>query len=142
MSEILTEAEKAASNASAAPKAVAFERAPEHDRRVSRGDGFAGDAWRNCETGVLRHVSVGHDPNKNEMFEIWLVDADGKRELVRDDVADRELARALVSQGNNGAAIRGEQHRYIAVPDLDEHSHHELADGVITNARTSSRAQD
>ncbi|MFH5255252.1 hypothetical protein ACGTRS_28880 [Burkholderia semiarida] len=42
----------------------AFERAPEHDRRISRGDGFAGDAWRNRETGVLRHVSVGHDPNK------------------------------------------------------------------------------
>lgn len=107
------------SHASAAPRAVAFERAPEHDRRISRGDGFAGDAWRNCETGVLRHVSVGHDPNRNDMFEIWVVEADGERELVRDDVADRGLARALVSEGDNGAAIRGERHRYIAVPDPD-----------------------
>ncbi|HDR9510424.1 hypothetical protein C5615_29870 [Burkholderia cepacia] len=53
------------------------------------------------------------------MFEIWVIEADGKRELVRDDVVDRGLARALVSEGNNGAAIRGEQHRYIAVPDPD-----------------------
>ncbi|MCA7889632.1 hypothetical protein QZM25_31625 [Burkholderia contaminans] len=44
MSETLTEAEKAGSQTSAAPRAVAFERAPEHDRRISRGDGFAGDA--------------------------------------------------------------------------------------------------
>lgn len=51
------------SHANAAPKGVAFERAPEHDRRVDRGDGFAGDAWRNRDTGVLRHVSIGCDPN-------------------------------------------------------------------------------
>jgi hypothetical protein len=29
------------------------------------------------------------------------------------------LARALVSEGNNGAAIRGEPHLYVAVPDPD-----------------------
>jgi hypothetical protein len=51
------------------------------------------------------------------MFEIWAIEADGKRVLVRDDVADGRLARALVSEGNNGAAIRGEPHRYVAVPD-------------------------
>lgn len=51
------------------------------------------------------------------MFEIWVIKADGKRELVRDDIVDRGLARALVSEGNNGAAIRGEPHRYVAVPD-------------------------
>lgn len=53
------------------------------------------------------------------MFEIWAIEADGNRVLVRDAVADRSLARALVSEGNNGAAIRGEPHRYIAVPDPD-----------------------
>ncbi|MGY6125393.1 hypothetical protein ACW9YV_07840 [Paraburkholderia strydomiana] len=53
------------------------------------------------------------------MFEIWAIEADGKRVLVRDDVTDRQLARALVTEGNNGAAIRGEPHRYVAVPDPD-----------------------
>lgn len=53
------------------------------------------------------------------MFEIWAIEADGKRVLVRDDVTDRQLARALVIEGNNGAAIRGESHRYVAVPDPD-----------------------
>lgn len=53
------------------------------------------------------------------MFEIWAIEADGKRVLVRDDVVDRSLARALVSQGNHGATVRGEPHRYVAVPDPD-----------------------
>ncbi|MEZ2310521.1 hypothetical protein AB6809_28150 [Paraburkholderia sp. RCC_158] len=53
------------------------------------------------------------------MFEIWAIEADGSRVLVRNDVVDRSLARALVSEGNNGAAIRGEPHRYVAVPDPD-----------------------
>ncbi|MGY6123765.1 hypothetical protein ACW9YQ_34595 (plasmid) [Paraburkholderia strydomiana] len=53
------------------------------------------------------------------MFEIWAVEADGNRVLVRNDVVDRSLARALVGEGNNGAAIRGEPHRYVAVPDPD-----------------------
>lgn len=53
------------------------------------------------------------------MFKIWAIEADGKRVLVRDDVVDRNLARALVSQGNSGAAIRGQPHRYVAAPDPD-----------------------
>ncbi|MDQ7979909.1 hypothetical protein QYH69_21960 [Paraburkholderia sp. SARCC-3016] len=53
------------------------------------------------------------------MFEIWAIEADGKRVLIRDDVAAGSLARALVSEGNNGAAIRGEPHRYVSVPDPD-----------------------
>jgi len=53
------------------------------------------------------------------MFEIWAIEADGARVLVRNDVVDQSLARALVSEGNNGAAIRGELHRYVAVPDPD-----------------------
>jgi len=39
-----------------------YERAPEHDRRFSRGDDFAGDAWRNRRTGALRYVAVGTIP--------------------------------------------------------------------------------
>ncbi len=53
------------------------------------------------------------------MFEIWLIEGDGKRVLVRDDVVDLSLVRALVSQGNDGTAIRGELHRHVAVPDPD-----------------------
>lgn len=67
-------------------------------------------------------VNAGHrffDDSENDMFEIWAIEADGKRVLVRDDVVDRQLARELVSQGNNGATIRGELHRYVAVPDPD-----------------------
>lgn len=44
-----------------------FERAPEHDRRNGRGDDFAGDAWRDRETGELRHTAVGHNPNSPEL---------------------------------------------------------------------------
>jgi hypothetical protein len=51
------------------------------------------------------------------MFEIWAIEADGNRVLVRNDVMDRSLARALVSEANNGAAIRGEPHRYVAGPE-------------------------
>lgn len=36
-----------------------WKRAPEHDRRIRRGDDFAGDAWRNTETGEIRWVAVG-----------------------------------------------------------------------------------
>ncbi len=37
-------------------------RVPEHDRRIARGDDFAGDAWRHLETGELRYVAVGRKP--------------------------------------------------------------------------------
>jgi hypothetical protein len=57
--------------------------------------------------------------SENGMFEIWAIEADGKRVLVRDDVSEGRLARALVNEGNNGTAIRGEPHRYVAVPDPD-----------------------
>jgi hypothetical protein len=36
-----------------------WKRAPEHDKRIERGDDFAGDAYRNAETGELRWVAVG-----------------------------------------------------------------------------------
>jgi hypothetical protein len=38
-------------------------RRPEHDRRIDRGDDFAGDAWLDTTTGQLVYVVVGHDPN-------------------------------------------------------------------------------
>jgi hypothetical protein len=39
-----------------------WERAPEHDRRIARGDDFAADAWRNLRTGKIRLVAVGCRP--------------------------------------------------------------------------------
>lgn len=38
-------------------------RAPQHDRRISRGDDFAGDAWMDRQTGTIKHVAVGHHPS-------------------------------------------------------------------------------
>jgi len=40
-----------------------FERAPNHDRRIRRGDDFAGDAWRDLETGSIVYVAVGQHPD-------------------------------------------------------------------------------
>src|SRR5690606_34380408 len=37
-------------------------RAPQHDRRISRGDDFAGDAWMDRQTGTIRYVAVGQSP--------------------------------------------------------------------------------
>lgn len=36
-----------------------WERAPRYDRRFAWGDDFAGDAWRDRLTGVVRYVSIG-----------------------------------------------------------------------------------
>lgn len=41
-----------------------YERAPEHDRRIGRSDDWAGDAWRDRETGKIRYTVVGHDLNR------------------------------------------------------------------------------
>lgn len=49
--------------ACAASLGVLYTRAPEHDKRIARGDDFAGDAWRNRETATIRWVAVGHNPN-------------------------------------------------------------------------------
>lgn len=38
-------------------------RAPQHDRRISRGDDFAGDAWMDRQTGTIRFVAVGQSPD-------------------------------------------------------------------------------
>lgn len=38
-------------------------REPDNDRRIGRGDDFAGDAWRDRQTGEIKYVAVGHNPN-------------------------------------------------------------------------------
>lgn len=41
-----------------------WERAPEHDKRIARGDDYAGDAWRYKPTGEIKMVAVGREhPN-------------------------------------------------------------------------------
>lgn len=49
------------------------------------------------------------------MYEIWMVESDGRRVLVRDDVVDAKHAEALVEMANHGASLRGEAHRYEAL---------------------------
>jgi hypothetical protein len=38
-------------------------RQQQHDRRIGRGDDFAGDAYEDTATGVIVYVAVGVDPN-------------------------------------------------------------------------------
>lgn len=38
-------------------------REPDSDKRIGRGDGFSGDAWRDRQTNEIRYVAVGHNPN-------------------------------------------------------------------------------
>lgn len=33
------------------------------DRRIGRGDDFAGDCWMDLQTKERRYVAVGHNPN-------------------------------------------------------------------------------
>ncbi|WP_059414438.1 hypothetical protein [Cupriavidus basilensis] len=54
------------------------------------------------------------------MYRIWLVEANGVRTLVRGDVADIGLARALIKAGNHGAAIRHMPHHYELSTDTVE----------------------
>ena len=52
-----------------------YERKSEFDRRISRGDDFAGDAWLNKLTGDIEWGAVGRDRN-----------------LMEDEEAEREFA--------------------------------------------------
>ena len=56
------------------------------------------------------------------MYRIWCVEENGERQLVRDDVVEVTLLRALLQSGNHGAELRGKGHRYIAEPDPDAES--------------------
>jgi len=44
-----------------------FERRPDQDRRIRRGDDFAGDAWLDRKTGRIVYSVVGHDRNTTAM---------------------------------------------------------------------------
>ena len=44
-----------------------YERAPQFDKRFMWGDDFAGDAWRDRETGQIFWCVVGRDPNESEV---------------------------------------------------------------------------
>lgn len=39
-------------------------RQAQHDRRIARGDDWAGDAWLDTRTGQIVYMVVGHDPNR------------------------------------------------------------------------------
>lgn len=39
-----------------------WERVPEKDRRIERGDDYAGDAWRYIVTGEIKYTAVGYGP--------------------------------------------------------------------------------
>src|ERR1700730_3428030 len=41
-------------------------RKPEHDKRIARGDDYAGDAWLDTWTDRLRWGVVGHNMNLQE----------------------------------------------------------------------------
>ena len=51
-------------------KDLRYVRRPEHDKRIGRGDDFAGDAWEDTEQTIasgkmaIIYTVVGHDPNK------------------------------------------------------------------------------
>lgn len=40
-----------------------YVRRPWKDRRIGRGDDFAGDCWLDLETHQVRYVAVDHNPN-------------------------------------------------------------------------------
>lgn len=44
-----------------------YVRAPEHDKRIRRGDDWAGDAWIHIDTGKLTWCVVGHTPCPSEV---------------------------------------------------------------------------
>ena len=59
-----------------------YTRAPEHDRRIKRGDDFAGDAWLNNETGQIEYGAVGYDRNRLDADEAEREFAQGEKEMM------------------------------------------------------------
>jgi len=45
-----------------------FIRATKHDKRVKYGDDFAGDAWIDRYTGLVRYTAVGQSPNSGDQL--------------------------------------------------------------------------
>ena len=60
-----------------------YERKPEHDRRIKRGDDFAGDAWLDTMTGKIVYGTVGYDRNQLETEEEERAMADYERQMMR-----------------------------------------------------------
>jgi hypothetical protein len=44
-----------------------YERRTAHDKRLRRGDDYAGDAWFDTVEKRIKYVAVGTDPNRREM---------------------------------------------------------------------------
>lgn len=60
-----------------------YERAPEHDRRIRRGDDWAGDAWRHIKTGLYQFTAVGYEiPQEHGRAGYWYKEVAGKLERV------------------------------------------------------------
>jgi len=60
-----------------------YERKPEHDRRIARGDDFAGDAWLDTTTGEIVYGAAGYDRNKLETNEKERAMADYEHQMRR-----------------------------------------------------------
>jgi hypothetical protein len=83
------------------------------------GDEQLGQACEGKIVQIRNAITSKAQPQSKELFEIWLVEADGRRILVRNDVTDKSHAQALVCLGNHGAAERGLLHSYVTVPVQD-----------------------
>ena len=60
-----------------------YKRKPEHDKRIRRGDDFAGDAWLDTETGNIVYGVVGYDYTKIEDDEAERAMADYEHRTMR-----------------------------------------------------------
>lgn len=71
-----------ASNGKAEPR-LRYERRPDNDLRIARGDDFAGDAWFDTKLGTLRYVAVGVNPNLPPTPRAWLAGLRREAETAR-----------------------------------------------------------
>lgn len=60
-----------------------YERKPEHDRRIGRGDDFSGDAWIDSKTGEIVYGAVGRDRNRIVYEEEERAMADYEKQTMR-----------------------------------------------------------
>lgn len=61
-----------------------YQRQPQRDRRIKRGDDFAGDAWLDTKTGQIVYGVVGYDYNsKTETDEQERAQADLEKQIER-----------------------------------------------------------
>lgn len=90
-------------------------RAPQHDRRISRGDDFAGDAWMDRQTGTIRYVVVGQSPggeNPVLPFQAKASEDNGATGRARDETpADRMAGEASRVDAGRTASATSEHGR-------------------------------